>query len=249
MSAARSARPRVRGRHLLRPRTAADLAVSSGVDPSHHVVEWGARTGVLTAELAARAGSIEAIELDQSLAHRLRERFADVPHVSVVEADALTHPLPRQPFRVVANIPFHLTSRLLRRLLDDQCPPLLRADLVVQWGAARKRTATNLSSLRWAPWFDVRIARRLPSAAFRPPPSVDAAVLVCARRRTPLVADHARWVSMLEHAYARADHPLPDARRAGLGTGVRAVDLDLEGWLRVYALRAGQRTSSRARGT
>jgi len=234
---ARRNSPATRGRHLLRRRAAADLVVASGVDPSHFVVEWGAGTGVLTAELAARARRVEAVELDPSMAQRLRDRFAGDGHVTVVCGDAVDARLPLEPFRVVANIPFHLTSRLLRRLLDDPSVPLLRADLVVQWGAARKRTRTNLSSLRWAPWFDVRVTRRLDRLEFRPPPAVDAAVLVATRRREPLVEDHAAWVRMLERAYARADRPPRPAgelHRAKIDPRARTIDLELDDWLRLF---------------
>ena len=61
------------------------------------------------------------------------------PNVEVVEGDAREVELPREPFRVVANLPFHGTTEILRRLLDDPRVPLARADLVVEWGVAVKR--------------------------------------------------------------------------------------------------------------
>jgi 23S rRNA (adenine-N6)-dimethyltransferase len=73
-----------------------------------------------------------AIELDPYWAAHLRGRWANV---EVVEADAATVRLPREPFRVLANLPFDGTNAILRHLLDDPFVPLVRADLIVQWGS------------------------------------------------------------------------------------------------------------------
>ena len=98
--------------------------------------------------------------------------------------------LPREPFRVVANLPFAGTNEILRHLLDDPRVPLVRADLVVQWGVAAKRALpwpSTVNGVVWGAWYSTRVARRLPRSAFAPPPSVDAAVLVFERRPAPLV--------------------------------------------------------------
>ena len=108
----------------------------------------------------------------------------------MVEADAREVELPREPFRVVANLPFAGTNEILRHLLDDPRVPLVRADLVVQWGVAVKRALpwpSTVNGVVWGAWYSTRVARRLPRNAFAPPPSVDAAVLVFERRPAPLV--------------------------------------------------------------
>ncbi len=151
------------------------------------MVDLGAGTGRLTAELALAARQVVAVELDPGLAPRLRGRW---PNVDVVEADAREVELPREPFRVVANLPFHGTNEILRHLLDDSRVPLVRADLVVEWGVAVKRALpwpSTVSGVVWGAWYSVRVARRLPRTAFQPPPSVDAGVLVFERRPDPLV--------------------------------------------------------------
>jgi 23S rRNA (adenine-N6)-dimethyltransferase len=183
-----AARPRAargRGRHFLRSsKLAAELVRAAGIARGDAVVDLGAGTGVLTAALVRAGARVTPIELDHELASALRRRFD-----GVVEGDALRVALPRDPFKVVANLPFGSGTAILRRLLDPRVP-LERADVIVEWGLATKRAAvwpsTQLSAY-WGAWFELSVARRLPRCVFAPPPSVDAGVLRIVRRDDPLV--------------------------------------------------------------
>jgi 23S rRNA (adenine-N6)-dimethyltransferase len=159
------------------------------------VVEVGAGYGRLTEQLAARATRVIAIELDPRLAGRLAHRFRQRPNVTVVEGDALTVPLPRRPFRVVGNPPFHLTSALLHRLLDDPHVPLARADLVVGWGAALALTGVFGPPHKSRPWqcrYEFLLIRRLPAGMFDPQPAQDAALISIRRLSRRLRIDSLR---------------------------------------------------------
>jgi 23S rRNA (adenine-N6)-dimethyltransferase len=187
------------------------------------VLDLGAGTGVLTAALARSAQRVLAVELDPDWARRLLERFADNERVFIVQGDALAFPLPREPFRVVANLPFNRTTAALRYLLDPECA-LVRADLVVQAEVARKRirdTGTALS-VSWAPWFTFRAGRPLPPQAFRPAPRVAAAVLRIERRAEPLLdsAESRRFAAFVRREFER------DSRRA--------ANRSLDSWLRAF---------------
>jgi len=178
---------RAPSQHFLRRHVAAELVRDAALAPDDLVVDLGAGTGRLTAELARAARHVVAVELDPQLAARLHGRW---PNVEVVEADAREVELPREPFRVVANLPFAGTNEILRRLLDDPRVPLLHADLVVEWGVAVKRALpwpSTVNGVVWGAWYSTRVDRHLSRRAFDPPPSVDAAVLVFERRRVPLV--------------------------------------------------------------
>jgi 23S rRNA (adenine-N6)-dimethyltransferase len=219
---ARGARPsRPRSQHFLRPTVAAQLVRDAGIARDDLVVDLGAGTGRLTAELARVARHVIAVELDGALVGRLRGRW---PNVSVVEADATRLRLPREPFRVVANVPFHRTTDLLHLLLDDPATPLTRADLVVEWGVAFKRSVpwpSSVSGVVWGAYYEATLARRLPREAFVPPPATDAGVLVFRRRAEPLVPcgsvlDFHRFVSR--------------GFRFGAGNGTPARDLDAHAW-------------------
>jgi len=158
--------------------------------PGDFVLEIGPGTGAFTAALARRRVQVVAVELDPVLAARLRARAELREHVRVVHGDAVSVALPDRPFRAVGSLPFGRTTDALRRLLDDPRGRLVRADLVVQWEVARKRTAvppTSLLSAQWAPWWEFTLACRIPAAAFAPVPRVDAGFVSVVRRARPLL--------------------------------------------------------------
>jgi 23S rRNA (adenine-N6)-dimethyltransferase len=164
--------------------------------------------------------------------------------VEVVEGDAAVMAFPREPFRVVSNIPFSRTADLLHALLDDPTLPLVRADLVVEWGVAFKRAVpwpSNVSGVVWGASYETHIARRLPRAAFDPPPETDAGVLVFTRRERPLVSpesvpDYQRFVAGgFRHGLMRVVSPSL-LREAVAGTAI-ARDLDAHQWADLF-LRA-----------
>jgi 23S rRNA (adenine-N6)-dimethyltransferase len=182
------------GQHFLgSEHLAAQLVADAGIDGTDRVVDLGAGTGIITAALSQRAAAVLAVEIDPKLAATLAARFALAPNVTVLRADVRDVPLPRNPYRVVANPPFGRTAEILRRLLDDPAGGLVRADLVVQWQVARHRArvsegaATDLLGAIWAPWWRFARGRRIPAALFQPRPAVDAAVLAISRRDPPLL--------------------------------------------------------------
>lgn len=180
------------GQHFLgSSHLAARLVADASVDHGDRVVDVGAGTGVLTAAIAGRAAAVLAVEIDPVLADGLARRFAHTGNVTVIRADARDVALPLNPYRVVANPPFGQTAAILHRLLDDPAGGLVRADLIVQWQVARQRARVSdgapadLLGATWAPWWRFARGRRLPARCFRPPPSVDAAVLTILRRDPP----------------------------------------------------------------
>ena len=222
------------------------------------MVELGAGTGRITASLAETGADVVAIELDESYAEVLRRRFAGRSSIRVVSGDVLRVPLPTEPFRVVGNIPFGLTSAILRRLLDRPQGRLRRADLIVQHEVARKRSSAwpvDLLSAGWLPWWEFHLVRRLPRGAFDPPPVVDAAVLSIVRRHPPLLPAERRseYVRLLRRGFRTADLPIHRALRGilpprawkraardrGLSPRARVRDLDVFDWVLVFDLVQG----------
>ncbi len=244
--ASRSGAPAL-GQHFLSRPFATELVRRAHIAPTDLVVEIGAGTGVLTRELATRAQAVIAIELDPRLVKGLRSAFAHDPVVGVVEGDARVFPLPTEPFRVFGNIPFSIGTDLFRRLLSETSSPVSRADVVVEWGMARKRTADpprNLLSLTWATWWTFTIERRIPAASFRPKPRVDAALLSVLPRDPPLLrpGERKRYERFLRELFRHADRPLPHAFRGVIGQAAGRVvsDVGLSHQLRPIDLRVTQ---------
>lgn len=186
----RSGEPRRSQHFLAEPGLARDLVRDAGIGSDDLAVDIGAGAGALTAPLAERAREVLAIELDAGLAAGLRRRFAAVPAVQVLEADVLDVDLPREPFKVVSNLPFHLSTPLLHHLLDDTRSRLIRADLLLSWGHAIGLTQVHpppASALSWLPWFELLLTRRLPARFFRPVPGVDIGVVSIRRRQHPML--------------------------------------------------------------
>jgi 23S rRNA (adenine-N6)-dimethyltransferase len=224
------------------------------------VVEIGAGTGTITRELASRCRRVIAIERDPRLAAVLRRRFDGEGGVRVVEADARAWSFPDEPFRVVGNLPFAITTAMLRRLLSDPASRLVRADLVVQLEVAIKRSRrppASALSLGWAPWWGSELVRRIPARWFLPAPSVDAAVIVYRRRSPPLLPAEERssFEGFVRTLFRGADRPLPSALGAmcdptsarrltsdvGLPHRMRPVDLEAEQAVAVFRRwRAGR---------
>ncbi|TDD68339.1 methyltransferase domain-containing protein [Jiangella aurantiaca] len=210
--------PNHAGIHLLRdPSVSARMVRSSGAGPGDLVVELGAGLGALTAPLAETGARVIAVERDPRFVAKLRRRFDGDDGVRVVEADARTVMLPHRPYAVVANIPYAISTALLRRLLDPEATSVQQADLLVEWGFAKRMTDSRPRDLEVAWWqarFELSIAGRVRPGSFRPAPSVDSAHLVV-RRRTDVSRPQARLARrLLQDAYRQPHRAARDVLAA-----------------------------------
>jgi 23S rRNA (adenine-N6)-dimethyltransferase len=243
---------RPQGRHFLPPWLAAELAQAFEIRGDELVVEVGAGTGRLTRELARVAGLVLAVELDPVLAARLVRAAIRWPNVYVRHDDALATALPTCPFRLVGNIPFGITTALLRRI--TAVPSATRLDLITQYEAARKRASErgSVMSVVWGPTWHFDLRRRLPARSFHPAPRVDAAWLVAERRVRPLL--HTTHIPAFERFVRRgfrsAATPIArtlsiargDLRAAHVNPGTRAIDLSVHEWVALYQRTVNDRT-------
>jgi 16S rRNA (adenine1518-N6/adenine1519-N6)-dimethyltransferase len=156
---------------------AADLA------PADTVLEIGPGLGTLTERLAAAAGRVVAVELDERLASVVRGRLAGLGNVEVIHGDILELGdlgFLGPGYKVVANLPYYITSAVLRHLLDRADRPRLVV-VTVQREVAERIVAgpPDMSLLAVSVQFygRPRIVARIPAGAFYPPPKVDSAVV------------------------------------------------------------------------
>lgn len=166
------------------------------------IVEIGAGRGALTRPLQNLNRPITAVEIHPGLAGELAPKLPS-PH-KVITADFLRYPLPRSPHVVVGNLPFHLTTAVLRKLLHHQ--HWNEAVLLTQWEVARRRAGVGGSSMmtaQWAPFYEFTLEGRVPARAFTPAPSVDGGLFTITRRSNPLLAwdDRSRYARFIHSVF------------------------------------------------
>ena len=230
------------------------------------IIELGAGDGALTRPLARLGRPLTALEIDPRRARRLAaelraDRAGDAgaadAGAEVVCADVLRYRFPDTPHTVVGNIPFHLTTAIIRRLLAGHgwtC-----AVLIVQWEVARRRAGVGGASMLtaiWWPWYDFRLVRRIPATSFRPVPSVDAGLMTMHRRQIPLVAGQRGYQAFVKQVFQSRGRGLAEmimrtgqVRRTDLHTWLRVnriplralpKDLAAEHWAELWALVGGK---------
>jgi 16S rRNA (adenine1518-N6/adenine1519-N6)-dimethyltransferase len=183
----------LRARHALSQNFLADPEVLEAIlaeaapEPGSRVLEIGPGLGFLTGGLLETGAEVTAVELDRGLASFLRDRFADeleAGRLRLIDGDALDLDLTTlvpAPYEVVANLPYHITSPILHRLLGETPRPE-RLVLMVQREVA-ERIASAPGGMSYLSVFvqyhaRVRIAFDVPPDAFEPEPAVRSAVIV-----------------------------------------------------------------------
>jgi len=236
--------------------------------PGDTVLEIGAGTGALTVRLAQSRARVIAVEIDERLLPILRQQLADFPRVQIVHADILETNVAElvgdQPYVVVANLPYYITSAILRHLLDIPHKPR-RLVLTIQQEVAERLIAQpgDMSLLTVSVQFYGKptIATRFNPAAFWPRPDVASAVVrIDVYDHPPVdVPSEALFFKIVRAGFGQKRKQLKNSMGGGLGmnhieasailqkAGVdptrRAETLTLEEWAsitRVFAaLRSG----------
>jgi 16S rRNA (adenine1518-N6/adenine1519-N6)-dimethyltransferase len=178
---------------LADPEVLQDILDLAEVERDDRILEIGPGLGILTGGLLEAGAEVTAVELDRNLVAYLEARFGEAigsGRLRLVAGDALDQDLLTlvpAPFHVVANLPYHVTSPILHRLLGATPRPD-RLVLMVQLEVA-ERLAAPPGSMSYLSAFvqyhaQVEIARRVPAAAFEPAPKVESAVVVLSPRRS-----------------------------------------------------------------
>jgi len=189
-------RPRKRlGQHfLVDPTTLERIADALGPTASDVVIEIGPGRGALTDLLSQRAKRVIAIELDRDLVPYLRDRYHEAGNVDVIERDVLEVNLGEvagSEFLLAGNVPYYITTPILFHALEPPRPA--RAVYLVQREVAERIVAPPGSRTYGALSVNVQaVARaelvaRVPAGAFRPPPSVESAIVRLTPRPDPAV--------------------------------------------------------------
>ncbi len=240
---------------------------SSGITPVDTVVEIGPGLGSLTVLLAERAGRVIAIEIDKRLTERLEEELSARENVEIITADALSFPYETigDRFRVVANIPYNITTPLIFRLLQyrGEIPSmtlLLQKEVakrIVASAGTKEYGALSISvQLYTEPALKFQVSRK----AFSPPPEVDSALVHFTVHSAPVfeVRDEALLLKLVKTAFSgrrkmianslRTFEGIKEAlRESGINPVLRPENLSVADYVRLAnALAAEARRKGRS---
>ncbi len=223
--------------HFLHKRTLiAELIGHSSIRARDTVIDIGAGSGAITSVLACRCASVIAYENEPNALKILQQNMTNVKNVTIVPRDFLRATLPNEPYKVFANIPFILSSKIILRLVHAPHPPEA-IYLIVQKQFAQKLVLStphfhSALGQALAPWWKARIRRPLRRTDFSPPPAVDAVLLELKPRSDPLL--DARTASDFYNFILSCYHdPRFFARYYRVGS--KPSQLKTEQWLTLYA--------------
>lgn len=230
----------------------AAVAVSTG----DTVLEIGPGLGTLTKLLVKQAEQVIAVEFDEKLATGLPKRVP-AANLRIVSQDILSFDFGELPpdYKIVANIPYYLTSNLIRVISETPNSPLAVALLVQKEVAARVVAvpgSMSLLSVTAQFYWQARLAEPVPAYLFTPPPKVDSQILVLERRPQRLFSDvdpltffrlvkagfSQRRKTLLNALSSGLHMPKPETEQlivaAGLDPRLRPQNLSLEQWHHFY---------------
>lgn len=243
------------GQHWLHD-AAALAAMAEDVKTGDTVLEVGPGTGTLTEVLLAKGAHVIAVEKDESLLKALNQKFGardfTLHNQSIMEFDLTELP---DGYKVVANIPYYLTSNLIRTLSETSNPPF-SAVLLVQKEVAERVAAQpgamSLLSVSAQFYWEVSLGLEVPARLFTPPPKVDSQILQLRRRAQPLYPDidTRKFFQTVKAGFGERRKTLSNSlagglrlekiqanellKQASIDPGLRAQALGLDDWRKLY---------------
>lgn len=246
------------GQHWLKDRLILEaIADSADIAVGDTVLEIGPGLGTLTSVLLSRAKQVVAVEFDAELARKLPGQFPG-KQLTVHNADILSYDLTQLPagYKVVANVPYYITSKIVQLLMTNTNRPSI-AVLLVQKEVAERLAAragdTSILAISAQVFAEVSLGELVPREYFTPPPKVDSQVVVLRTRPTPLVTleQEKDFFRVVKAGFSAKRKKLRSSLSGGLGIeksdaekllessrvspDSRAEDLSIEQWLRLVA--------------
>ena len=216
---------------IINPGVPAKIVDAAGMDRSYGVIEIGPGIGVLTKEMAKRAGKVVAIEVDKRLPPVLEETLAGFDNVKVILQDVLKTDLralvqqefPGMPVVICANLPYYITSPIIMKLLEDKLP-ITNITVMVQKEAAERLAAlpgtreSGAVSCAVRYFANPRMMFTVQAGSFYPAPKVTSAVVRMEIRPTPAVQvpDEKAYFALVRAAFGQRRKTAANSIAAGL---------------------------------
>lgn len=222
--------------HWLVDREALERIIAAAeLTPATAVLEVGAGMGVLTAELARRAGRVVAVEIEREVLPVLREMTGGYANVEIINEDLLKVD-PAQvfgdtPYVIAANLPYAITGLTLRHFLEAAHPPE-RMVILIQYEVAQRITAQpgDMSMLALSTQFysQPHLVAKVPAQSFLPRPEVDSAIVVLDRHAPPATGElRDRLFAIAKISFSQRRKQLHNVLPAGLHLAATTV----QSWL------------------
>ena len=178
---------------LRSPRLVQELVGHSTIKKSDTILEIGAGSGVITSVLAKRTAKVIAYEYDARMIAKLRDNLGKFDNITLVQGDFLAAELPDDPYKVFANIPFHLSSPIIKKLTESPRRPKA-IYLIVQKQFANKFLIdkpgfTGMLGAQVAPLYTARVRQKLQKTDFWPKPAVDTVLFELKLREEQLIPE------------------------------------------------------------
>lgn len=259
------------GQHWLHD-AATLTAIADAADIQLHdtVMEIGPGLGTLTEVLVKKAEKVVAVEFDEQLATDLPGRVK-ADNLEVVQSDILRFDLTSLPadYKVVANIPYYLTSNLIRNLSESSNQPIVSVILVqkeVAQRVAAEPGSMSILSVTAQYYWEVSLGLEVPARLFTPPPKVDSQVLIMKRRAKPLFedVDTEDFFRLVKAGFSQRRKTLLNSlsgglqlskedvklllEKAAIDSSARPQTLSLEEWHLLYLQKAKQEPAQSQQG-
>lgn len=189
--ATRGEPPNYLGQHLMHNKKLINEIVNQAKISNHElVIDIGAGKGALTSILSEKAQKVLAVEYDSKFVDILERKFIQSTNTKVIHKDILKMNFPKSHFIIVANIPYAITTPIMKKLLSYPISSFQRAVIVMEKGAAKRFTSSTVKDpyvIAWRMWFDIRYVKGISRKNFSPPPLVDSAMITIDRKAKPIV--------------------------------------------------------------
>ena len=249
---------RSRGQNfLIREEIYDEIVGRADLEPDDVVLEVGPGLGFLTAKLAAKVKRVIAVEIDKRLAEVLQIGLTakNINNVEVLNDDILKSPSPsflKENFKIVANLPYNITSIFLRKYLEAEIKPIMMV-LMLQKEVAERITARpgQMSLLAVSVQFyaEAEIIKQVPKEFFWPEPEVDSAIIKIIPRQPRELVDERDFFRLVKFGFSAKRKMLKNNLAAGfkmdqseagskiksLGFNekIRAQELSVDDWLKL----------------